>query len=282
MNHFQNFTNNLYLKPIIYPNDDKETYFVPQSEVTELISDGELPTFCLNDYEFVENAPKIAVLLTRDKHPDRELADYSMPIATIDAIVSRGGKPCFICFEKVKEQLDIIKPDGIYLPGGDFAFPDNWTIGKSAHAIEEIRTQAYIVCLNYAKENQLPVLGICAGMQMLAGFCGAKITQIPNHRGKIKDFAHTIKINQESLLFDITNNGECFVNTNHSEAVSFNNIGDCIVTATSPDGIIEAIELKNPWNKFVIGIQSHPEYFVKSGDVLAVKLFSAFIEACKK
>ena len=116
---------------------------------------------------------------------------------------------------------------------------------------------------------------------MLAGFCNAKITQIPNHRGKIRDYAHSIKINSESVLFDIIGKNECLVNTNHSEAVSNKNIGNCIITAISSDGIIEAIEIRNPWHKFVIGIQSHPEYFVKYNDEFAVKLFSAFIEECR-
>ncbi len=281
MNHCLNFTNNLYLKPIIYPNDDKITYFISQDEVNKVINTGQKPIFILENYEVSVDVPKIAVLLTRDKHPDRELVDYSMPISTIEAITLCGGRPYFVCFEMVKEQLEDIKPDGILLPGGDFAFPSEWTIGESAHPKEEIRTQAYIDCLNYAKEHKLPLLGICAGMQMLAGFCEAKITQVSNHRGKIKDFAHTIKINNKSLLSSIIGKKECWVNTNHSEAVAINSLGGCKVSAMAPDGVVEAIEIENSWHKFVIGIQSHPEYFVKSKDEFAIRLFSAFMEACK-
>ena len=74
---------------------------------------------------------------------------------------------------------------------------------------------------------------------------------------------------------------ETKVNSNHSEAVSNEHLGDCIVSAVAKDGTLEALELKNPWGSFVLGIQSHPEYFVKSGDQFAVKLFKSFVEACR-
>ena len=281
MNHYPNSINKLYLKQTVYPWDDKTTYYISQDEVDAVLAQGYLPEVEINDYTFADNAPKIAILLTRDKHPDREKADYSMPVALIEAIWLSGGCPCFMIYERVKEQLERIKPDGILLPGGDFALPEQWCINKAAHPVEQIRTQAYIHCLQYAQDNKLPLLGICAGMQMLAGFNGAKIKLVEGHRGKIKEFAHSVNIQKNSLLFDITNRLTSDVNTNHSEAVSSKHTGNCIVSAIAPDGVVEAIELKNPWNRFVLGIQSHPEYFVKTKDIFAVKLFETFIERCK-
>ena len=281
MNHCQNFTNRLYLEPANYPAGSGTTYFVSQADVDKVISAGLFPEILLKDYTFATNAPKIAVLLTRDKHPDRLAPDYSMPISTIDAITISGGNPCFMTYTDVEMQLQKINPDGIYLPGGDFAFPSGWHKDESAHPAEEARAKAYLTCLNYAKKHKLPLLGICAGMQMLAGFCGAKIEKISNHRSKITEFAHKITVAPDSMLFKLMNKTDFAVNTSHSEAVSPEFIGECLISATSEDGIIEAVELKNPWNKFVMGIQSHPEYFVKTGDEFAVKLFSNFIKACK-
>lgn len=282
MNHCRNSINKLYLKQIVYPWDDKITYYVTQDEVDTVLAQGHLPEVEISDYIFAENAPKIAILLTRDKHPDREKPDYSMPIATVEAIRLSGGHPYFMTYERVEEQLERIKPDGILLPGGDFALPEKWCLQHAAHPSEEIRTQAYICCLQYACNNRLPLLGICAGMQMLAGFSGAKIKLVNNHRGKIKTFAHPINISKNSLLFTLIGQLTSDVNTNHSEAISNEHLGDCIVSAWAPDGVIEAVELKKPWHKFVLGIQSHPEYFVKSGNEFAVKIFSSFIRStCK-
>ena len=118
-------------------------------------------------------------------------------------------------------------------------------------------------------------------MQMLGGFCDAKIVRVENHRGIIKEFAHDINIKKNSLLYQISGLEEAQVNSNHSEVVSNEQLGDCVVSAAAKDGTVEAIELKNPWGSFVLGIQSHPEYFVKSGDKFAVKLFKSFVEACK-
>ena len=275
----RNFTNKLLLQPIIYPGSDRVTYFVAQDEVNNALSNG-VPEVILPQIEHPENAPKIAVLLTRDKHPDREKPDYSMPVSIVEAIILSGGQPCFMIYEKIEDQLNIIKPDGIFLPGGDFALPETWLEGKPAHAENPLRAEAYLACLNYAQKHKLPLLGVCAGEQMLAGFCGCKITKVENHRGIVKEFAHNMNIIKDCLLHKITGLNQVQVNSNHSEAVSLKNLGDVIVSATSDDNVVEAIEPKNPWNPFVIGIQSHPEYFVKTGDVFAVRLFRSFIEAC--
>ena len=281
MNHYRNYTNKLYLRQIIYPWDDKITYYITQDEVDAVLAKGNLPEVEINDYTFADNAPKIAILLTRDKHPDREKADYSMPVSTIEAIQLSGGHPYFMTYEHIDKQLERIKPAGIFLPGGDFALPEQWCINEAAHPIEKIRAQAYIHCLQYAQDNKLPLLGVCAGMQMLAGFLGAKIDRVSGHRGILKEFAHSININKGTLLSEIITTQRAMVNSNHSEAVSSGNIGQCIISAISEDNVIEAIEPKEPWCSFVLGIQSHPEYFVKTKDAFAVNLFNTFIERCK-
>jgi len=90
-----------------------------------------------------------------------------------------------------------------------------------------------------------------------------------------------MNIKKDSLLYKITGLEKVSVNSNHSEAVSSEHLGDCVVSAVAQDGTVEALELKNPWVPFVLGIQSHPEYFVKSGDKFAVELFKSFVKVCK-
>ena len=280
MNLSPNFINKLVLKEAVYPDSNITTYFIEQKRIDEILAQELLPSIEITDEEYLENKPKVAILLTRDKHPSRENPDYTIPMSLVSSIKLSGGIPCFMIYERIEEQLEFIKPNGILLPGGDFALPQQWLEQEAVHPKNLQRCEAYIACLRYAKQNKLPLLGICAGMQMLCGFCGGKIKKVDNHRGIINHFAHSISIKKDSLLSSITNLTSAEVNSNHSEAISNDNIGDCVISAVSSDNVIEAIEVKNPWHHFVLGIQSHPEYFVKEKDVFSVRIFNSFIEAC--
>lgn len=277
----QNSINELLLKPETYPEAGRTTFFLSQSAVDKVIAQGMLPQIECKEAVAEADAPKIALLLTRDKLPVCRQTDYSLPATVLESLILSGGKPCFMVYEKIAEQLETINPDGIFLPGGDFALPTDWLEQPPAHSANPLRVDAYIACLKYAKEHKKPFLGVCAGEQMLAGFCGAKIIRVDNHRGIVKDYAHKIEIKQESLLYQVTGVREAAVNSNHSEAVSAVHSGGAVVSAIAADGVVEAIEPKEPWADFVLGIQSHPEYFVKTGDVFAAKIFKAFVEACK-
>lgn len=281
MNHSPNSTNKLFLQQTIYPDTDRISWFVAQKDVDKIISNSLLPEFELSGVDFAPSAPKIAVMFTRDKHPDREIADYSMPLATVESICLSGGRPCFISYEKAKEQLEKIKPDGIYLPGGSFDIPLSFEEGEAEHPVDLKRFNVYIEMIEYAKRHKLPLLGICGGMQVLACYFGAKIKRVKAHREvNIKDFAHKMEIKEGSLLQKITGLSEMDINSWHTWAVSENNIGNNIVHLAS-DGVIEAIEPINPWHPFVLGLQSHPEYFVKQGYSPSVKIFQFFINECR-
>ncbi len=279
MNHCPNCTNKLYLEPIIYPDSDRRNYYVTQEAVNEILERGEIPEVVLPEAKYADNAPKIAVLLTRDKHPDRALADYSMPQTIVDAITLSGGKPCFITHEKVAEHLARISPDGIFLPGGSFDVPLSWEIGEAPHEVNLQRVEAYITNIEYAKQHNLPLLGVCGGMQVLACVYGAKIARVAGHSSNLKEFAHKMEITPNSFLSRLLRADAIEVNSWHKWAVSKEICGDNILHF-SPDGVVEAVEPKAKWHDFVLGLQSHPEYFVKSGYEPAVNLFKSFIEAC--
>lgn len=125
-----------------------------------------------------------------------------------------------------------IKPDSIILSGGN-------NLGEYP---QRDKTEEFLI--NYAKKNQLPLLGICRGMQMLGAFAGAKIQQVSGHvktRNKLKPL----------------NGGEWPVEVNsfHDFALS-----DCPsgfeVSAIAEDGVIEAIiHTTLPWE----GWMWHPE-----------------------
>lgn len=115
-----------------------------------------------------------------------------------------------------------------------------------------------------AYNRQIPMLGICRGIQTLAMALGCKVQQDISDVAQIRhsqdadrsEPTHSVTIEPDSTLFNIYNKEKLFVNSFHHQAVC--DPGERFrVTARSADGIIEAIESRE--YKSIIGVQWHPE-----------------------
>ncbi len=115
-----------------------------------------------------------------------------------------------------------------------------------------------------AYNRQIPMLGICRGIQTLAMALGGKVAQdiqpvtIKHSQDADRSEAtHSVTVQQDTILYHIYNKVEkLYVNSFHHQAVS--DAGPRFrVTATSPDGVIEAIESSE--YKSIMGVQWHPE-----------------------
>lgn len=115
-----------------------------------------------------------------------------------------------------------------------------------------------------AYNRQIPMLGICRGIQTLAMALGGKVQQDISDVAQIRhsqdadrsEPTHSVTIEPDSILFNIYNKEKLFVNSFHHQAVC--DPGERFrVTARSADGIIEAIESRE--YKSIIGVQWHPE-----------------------
>ena len=115
-----------------------------------------------------------------------------------------------------------------------------------------------------AYNRQIPMLGICRGIQTLAMALGGKVQQDISDVAQIRhsqdadrsEPTHSVTIEPDSTLFNIYNKEKLFVNSFHHQAVC--DPGERFrVTAHSADGIIEAIESRE--YKSIIGVQWHPE-----------------------
>ena len=114
----------------------------------------------------------------------------------------------------------------------------------------------------------LPVLGICGGCQLLNVVCGGTlIVHIPeevpaactHHRqSKDKETYHPVRLESGTVLHDWIGEAEIEVNSSHHQAVKETGRG-VSVSARSPDGVVEGIEVKRGGALAAVGVQWHPE-----------------------
>lgn len=129
-----------------------------------------------------------------------------------------------------------------------------------------------IEIVKYLYDKNIPVLGICLGMQIMGkAFNGTVLNDA--HHDISKDYVHYVKINKDSKLYSILENDYIFVNSKHNDRVYQT---DLDVAGYFGD-VIEALEDRE--KDFFIGVQWHPESLK---DINSDKLFNTFIETCKK
>ena len=136
------------------------------------------------------------------------------------------------------------------------------------------------VVLKYAIDNDIPIMGICLGMQVMASYKADNLIDIDlskyNSHNINSKYVHDITIDKNSKLHTILQKNKIKVNSTHNQRVKDSGIYK--VSAYSNDGIIEAIEYDK--NKFNIGIQFHPEKLYKDKNMN--KIFKAFFDTIKR
>ena len=199
------------------------------------------------------------------------------------AIINAGGLPVALPHNADLIDKYLSKINGLVIPGGDFGLDPNWYIDgeKPAFAASK-RLEFDVKIITCALAKNIPLLGICAGMQILAGMHGCKLSSKiqshsktgRNHLNEVlaENYAHDIIVQSGTTLHSIVGS-KMPVNSRHTEGVV--SLSDQVVlSGTSDDGIIEAIEIKG--KKFALGVQWHPEFF--TGDANA-KVFAALINS---
>ena len=190
-------------------------------------------------------------------------------------VVDAGGVPVLI--PPVSDPEVIINTleniDGLLLTGGGDYNP-LWTgeePQKELHGINATRDLPELLITRLAFNRQIPMFGICRGMQTLAMALGGRVAQDINATLKHSQEAdkseptHSVILSPESMIRDIYGSEQIFVNSFHHQAVS--DTGPHFqATASSPDGIIEAMESTE--HKSILGVQWHPEWLGDEGQKL--------------
>src|SRR5476651_752303 len=208
--------------------------------------------------------PRIAVIL--DENTSGDGTRYEAAKGYFRGVRDAGGLPFGVPY--LPEIIDVVLEefDGLLSVGGRFAYPDAWYLPgevSKAPSSERFAIERTIVEGYLARDK--PVLGICAGMQMLACLNGCRLTpdlraMMPealdhDRRGQL----HPVELAANSRLAEIIGAQTMVVNTFHREAV-VQLAPSVVASAHARDGIIEAIEI--PASRFAIGIQWHQELLV--------------------
>lgn len=199
-------------------------------------------------------------------------------------VVDAGGTPFII--PPVADKHVIINTlehiDALLLTGGGDYNPlwCNEEPSPRLHAVNATRDLPELLITRLAFNRQIPMLGICRGIQTLAIALDGHVAQdiSGNNEGNGKpsikhsqdadrnELTHSITIAPDSHLFNIYKSERIYVNSFHHQAVD--DPGKRFrTTATAPDGTIEAIESCE--FKPIMGVQWHPEWLEEEG----LKLF---------
>lgn len=201
----------------------------------------------------------------------------------IKAIHRAGGMPIILPHIQDEYILDTIQ--GMVITGGDDIPAEMFGEEPVCKINPENnqRLQHDLWLIPKLRERNIPILGICYGMQLVNVSLGGSLyqdiqTQVLseaiNHLQKKEILAHTVEIKSGTILAALLKNKVMEVNSTHHQAVK--NVGQgLIVSAISPDGIIEAIESQDGW---FLGLQWHPE---KMEEESSKQIFSHFVDKAK-
>lgn len=212
----------------------------------------------------------------------------------IVAIERAGGVPVILPITEDVETLTPLlqKIDGILFSGGSDMDPNYYgEYPKFGLGLIEPKRDAHEVKLakKILFEMDVPVLGICRGMQLLTVATGGTLyqdlqSQKPDgiNHSVIKALRHhafhPVAIEKDSLLYEIYQTDELGVNSFHHQAVKHMGQG-FKATMLAPDGIIEGMEWQAN-DRFVVAVQWHPEMMEDKVSTIR-PIFNAFVDRCK-
>ena len=208
-----------------------------------------------------------------------------LPVSYVDCVAAVGGRPLLLPPSEGpgatdSSAVDVVAVlDALVLVGGGDVDPACY--GAHSHpatsGVNRQRDDSELALLAAALDARLPVLAICRGLQLLNVLLGGTLLQhvpdVVGHRGHQPEAGRFAPIDvtiEAASLLSKAMGESATVQCSHHQAID--RLADgLVVTARSPDGLIEAVEL--PTAPFIVGVQWHPE---QDGDL---RVFDALLGA---
>jgi putative glutamine amidotransferase len=208
----------------------------------------------------------------------------------VRALAAAGCAPVLIPILDDDERLRVIyeRLDGIVFPGGADVAPHEYGEEPvdNLNVVESERDRVELMLARWAFDDDLPMLGICRGQQLINVALGGTLYQDLIHQGATAvehsdadgrartKLIHRVRLDPDSRLAQLIDETSVDVNSLHHQAVK--DVAPALrVTGTADDGVIEALE--SPDRRFWIAVQWHPE---EIDDVPWVRrLFAGFARA---
>jgi putative glutamine amidotransferase len=231
------------------------------------------------------DAPIIGITTSYAPEPDASSGQISLDANYVSAVERAGAVPLIIptlsSLEAMRIALSCVH--GLIMPGGP-GINDGLigTLPDDLAQTADERTQSDLYAFEAARQRDMPMLGICYGMQFINARFGGTIygdvqqeIGVSAHHPKRTDHAiieHGITIESGSRLRDLIQQPG-LVNSYHIQAVA--DVGQGLsVSIRSDDGLVEGIESDDGR---IVGVQFHPE---KMADTAWESLFTDLVARC--
>ena len=218
---------------------------------------------------------------------------YFLRARYIRAVEELGGIPLILPLvaEPSARRRLLDRVDGLLITGSGPDLPPRLYGERQRYKfplVSERRADFELELVHQARKRNLPLLGICGGMQTVNVACGGSLYQdisaqvqgALDHRQKAKavHVTHPVTVMSTSLLNKVVARKKLMVNSSHHQSVK--TVAPSLqASAVAPDGIIEAIE--SPAHRFLLAIQWHPEFLFERHAVHR-RLFEALLHAARR
>ncbi len=215
--------------------------------------------------------PRIGISCDFETITDRRGAPsprYVLQELYVTAVEQAGGEPWLLPHlppERAASVLEVV--DGLVLSGGDFDVPPSFYGEETRHVrgVREARSAFERALVLAAHERDLPVLGVCGGMQILNVALGGSLYQdlcevpgcLQHQQPHDKRRPHhPVAVTPGTLLATLVGGDRVEVNSTHHQVAK--TVGPGVVAcAVAPDGVIVAVVATG--RRFMLGVQWHPE-----------------------
>jgi microsomal dipeptidase-like Zn-dependent dipeptidase/anthranilate/para-aminobenzoate synthase component II len=209
------------------------------------------------------------------------------------SVLRAGGTPVILPPVEDKDALLSVLDslDGILFTGGADLNP--LYMGeepiRELRGINPKRDLQELLLVRLAFDRQIPMLGICRGIQVMTAALDGSLYQdlytqaitdesplLKHNQDLARGYAsHTVIIEKDTILYQIMQTEKLAVNSFHHQSVK--DAGPYLkICAKAPDGIVEAVESSE--YKPILGVQWHPECFLSSGDNSMMPIFEWLVK----